>query len=164
MMKFRDSIVAKAGDQAENTARAVDMTISGVCALLPLVPLPKITLSWLTRKRTACIALQRSLPFKKPPPRHLPETHDPKDTWVPYPAQAEPVQAHTNCLVNVLFKLGCITWDLCSLFFSNNDKPPQSDTEKMVVNVYTDLQQWTKELPECVSLGNVPTPGVLDMQ
>lgn len=83
---------------------------------------------------------------------------------MPYPVQAEPVQAHTNCLVNALFKLGCITWDLSSFFFGNDDKPPQSDTEKMVVHVYKDLQQWTKEIPECVSLGNVPTPGVLDMQ
>lgn len=41
MMKFRDSIVAKAGDQAENTGRAVDMTISEVSTLLPLVPLPR---------------------------------------------------------------------------------------------------------------------------
>ena len=83
---------------------------------------------------------------------------------MPYPVQAEPVQAHTNCLVNALSKLGCVTWDLCSFFFSNNDKPPQSDTEKMAVDIYTDLQQWTEEIPECVSLRNVPTPGVLDMQ
>lgn len=100
----------------------------------------------------------------KPPPRYLPETHDPKDTWVPYPVQAEPVQAHSNCLVNALFKLGRITWDLPRFFFSDDDKPPQSNVEKMVVHIYADLQQWTKEIPKCMSLGNVPTPGVLDMQ
>lgn len=106
MMKFRDSIVAKAGDQAKNTARAVDMTISGVCALLPLVPLPKITLSWLTRKRAACIALQRSPPFKKPPPRISQKLMTPKTRGC--------LILHRLCLcrlIQTVWSTHCSSWD-----------------------------------------------------
>ncbi|BCR87578.1 uncharacterized protein ACHE_40142S [Aspergillus chevalieri] len=38
MMKFPDSIVAKADNQTENTARAVFLTIIGISSLLPEPP------------------------------------------------------------------------------------------------------------------------------
>ncbi|KAJ5552592.1 hypothetical protein N7494_001970 [Penicillium frequentans] len=60
----------------------------------------------------------------------LPRDHDPNDTWSPYPRQAAPQPAHTNCVINGVFDLMLIVWETCDYFFGD-DKPEIFDLEKV---------------------------------
>lgn len=100
----------------------------------------------------------------KPKLKYLPRDHDPTDTWVPYPAQSEPVQAHTNCVINSLFDLHIILWDIDNYFFAGEEKPPYPDIERMVDSFQIRLEQWSQQLPDCVSLGRVQNPAITHMQ
>ncbi|KAJ5986493.1 hypothetical protein N7451_010858 [Penicillium sp. IBT 35674x] len=91
----------------------------------------------------------------------LPVDHDPNDIWSPYPRQAAPQPAHTNCVTNGVFDLTLIVWEICDYFFGDN-KPEIFDLEK--VNAFhRRLQKWADSLPECISLGCNEVPGVMEM-
>ncbi|KAJ5805842.1 uncharacterized protein N7503_003444 [Penicillium pulvis] len=91
----------------------------------------------------------------------LPRDHDPNDIWSPYPRQAAPQPAHTNCVINGVFDLMLIVWEICDYFFGDN-KPEILELEKVNAFHYR-LQNWADSLPECIILGCNALPGVMDM-
>lgn len=107
--------------------------------------------------------------MKKPDIKRLPEDHDPTDTWAPYPLQADPRPSHTNCVMNALRDLQVIAWDISEYFFGDNDlenngMPPYSELERIIDQFYRRLQDWKKNISDCVSVGHTTTPGVIDLQ
>lgn len=109
------------------------------------------------------MTLQKPAIIKRPTQlQRLPQDHDPNDTWSPYPRQAEPEPAHTNCVLNGVFDLMLIVWDTCDYFFGD-DQPEAFDLEK-VDALHQRLQNWAESLPECIGLECTTTPGVMDMQ
>ncbi|KAI9927032.1 hypothetical protein MW887_003413 [Aspergillus wentii] len=110
------------------------------------------------------MALQKPAPHKKPQFGPLPEDHDEKDVWEPYPLQMEPVPAHTNCIINAVTNLQVILWDVDNYFFDDDEKLPHSEIEPKVDEFYARLEEWTTTVPECIALGkNTTTPGVVDL-
>ena len=97
----------------------------------------------------------------KPTLEYLVRDHDPQDTWIPYPRQAEPVTAHTNCVMNSNFDLQVISCDITKTFFSGEKS---SDWVEMVDSFYNRLQQWLEHLPDCINQENTSVPGVIDLQ
>lgn len=95
--------------------------------------------------------------------RRLSQSHDVRDTWVPYPRQAEPVPAHTNCLINGLLDLMLIVWDVTNYFFED-ELPLRSDVENAVNIFHQRLEQWNSNLPLCMGADTDSTPGIMDMQ
>ena len=111
------------------------------------------------------MSLQKPAVIKKPAVERLSEYHGPNDTWCPYPrqAQAEPILAHTDCVVNGIFDLMLIGWDVCDYFFGDG-KPEVFDIERANA-FHQKLQIWAENLPACISLGcTSPAPAILDMQ
>lgn len=109
------------------------------------------------------MSLQKPPIVKRPTQlERLPQDHNPNDTWSPYPRQAALEPAHTNCVINGVFDLMLIVWDICDYFFGDGE-PAAFDLEK--VNAFhRRLQNWAESLPKCVSLGCIAPPGVIDMQ
>ena len=110
------------------------------------------------------MSLQKSPIIKRPIElERLPQDHDPHDTWSPYPRQAVPKPAHTNCVMDSLFDLMLIVWDVCDYFFGDS-KPPLVFNFEKVDDLQKRLQAWAEGLPECICLGRTTAPGIMDMQ
>jgi len=107
--------------------------------------------------------------FQKPPlikrPTSLerfPEDHDPSDTWTPYPRQTESKPAHTNCLINAHSDLAPVIWEITDYLFGD-DKTPSTNIED-IDTFHQRLDAVINNLPECISLGETPTVGVMELQ
>ncbi|KAJ5123268.1 hypothetical protein N7448_009365 [Penicillium atrosanguineum] len=111
--------------------------------------------------RTATLSLQKPSIVKIPKFEPLPQTHGAEDTWIPYPRQAKSQQAHTNCVITGVFNLAVILWDISNYLFGD-EKPLSLDPIEADAFYYR-LTKWAEDLPECISLKNTPTPGVMDM-
>ncbi|KAJ5584949.1 uncharacterized protein N7459_004749 [Penicillium hispanicum] len=147
MMLRRPRIIAKAGERAEEMARAFDNAVFGLFNLTPI----------------ATLSLQKPALMKKPIDLdRFPQNHDPKDMWMPYPKQSEPAPAHTNCGINGLFDLMLIVWDVSNYFFGDQ-QPPKSDIPGQVSHFHQRMEEWTSNLPECIDFDHAPTPAIMDM-
>ncbi|KAJ5298495.1 uncharacterized protein N7443_006615 [Penicillium atrosanguineum] len=144
-MNKRQSLIREANEQAQEMARAIDITIIGLFSLNP----------------TATLSLQKPSIVKIPKFEPLPQTHGAEDTWIPYPRQAKSQQAHTNCVITGVFNLAVILWDISNYLFGD-EKPLSLDPIEADAFYYR-LTKWAEDLPECISLKNTPTPGVMDM-
>ncbi|PLB46427.1 hypothetical protein P170DRAFT_465950 [Aspergillus steynii IBT 23096] len=148
----RNRLISDAGEQSEEMRLAIDKTILGLFNLEP----------------TSTLSLQKPPVMKKPDIKRLPEDHHPADVWVPYPLQEDPRPAHTNCVINALYDLQVIAWDIANYFFGdkeseNNGMPPYSELERIIDEFYGRLQNWANNVSECVSLGHTPNPGAIDL-
>ncbi|KAJ6121025.1 hypothetical protein N7523_005305 [Penicillium sp. IBT 18751x] len=140
------TMIAEAGAEAPEMARAISTAVFGLFNIC--------TISVFGLQKPAIATRPTKL-------ERLSRGHDPEDTWCPYPRQVEPAPAHTGCVINGVFDLMLIVWDICDYFFGEG-KPAAFDLENVNTFHYR-LQAWAETLPECVGLGCTPTPGVMDM-
>ncbi|RAL10959.1 uncharacterized protein BO97DRAFT_444177 [Aspergillus homomorphus CBS 101889] len=143
----REAITARAGNEAQETVRAIDRALYGLFSLTPV----SYTVS----------PGQAMMP--KPPASRFPPNHGVSDTWWPYPFRAEPVFAHTNCLINAMLDIQSIEWDFSTAHSAQNGMPSPPPTDKTVDSFYHRLNKWAQQLPECIRVGPIPTPGVIDL-
>ncbi|KAJ5126680.1 hypothetical protein N7448_007459 [Penicillium atrosanguineum] len=139
-------MVAEAGAEAPEMTKAISTAVFGL--------FNACTISILGLQKPAIATRPTKL-------ERLPRSHDPGDTWCPYPRQVEPEPAHTSCVINGVSDLMLIVWDICNYFFGDG-KPATLDLEN-INSFYHRLQTWAETLPECIGLGCTPTPGVMDM-
>lgn len=146
-MLNRSRTIARSGKQDPEMVGAIDTALCGV----------------FNTTTYASLAFQKAALMKKPETEYLPQNHDPRDTWAPYPRQSESVPAHTNCWINANFDLHVILWDITNCFFAD-EKPPRSDWVEMVNSFHARLQRWSEQLPDCIGLGQTSVPGIIDLQ
>ncbi|KAJ5123873.1 uncharacterized protein N7515_007698 [Penicillium bovifimosum] len=142
----REKMIAEANEQGEQMARSIDTAVFGLFSLNPAA-----TLSFQT---PSIIKVPKNL-------NRFPENHDPKDTWIPYPRQAEPVPAHTNCLLNGQLELALVAWEISDYLFG--DEKPQIVDLSRIDHFHSLFEKAAANLPECIRLGNTPTPGAMDL-
>ncbi|KAJ5554782.1 hypothetical protein N7461_003252 [Penicillium sp. DV-2018c] len=142
----REKMIIEANEQGEQMARSIDTAVFGLFSLNPLATL--------TFQTPSIIKVPKNL-------GRFPEDHHPTDTWIPYPRQAEPVPAHTNCLLNGQLELALVAWEFSDYLFGD-EKPPIVDLER-IDRFHDRLEEVMASLPACIRLGKTPTPGAMDL-
>ncbi|KAJ5761452.1 hypothetical protein N7533_003491 [Penicillium manginii] len=141
----REIFLKEANDEVEEVSRSIDTTLHGLFSLNPF----------------ATLSFQKPTIIKRPQLKYSPQDHRPSDDWTPYPRQADPQPAHTNCVKNGLFDLSNILWEVSEYLFGD-EKPATPDTTKIDA-FYERLQNWAKCLPSCIDKESNATPGVMDI-
>lgn len=104
----------------------------------------------------------------------MPQDHDPNDSWRLYPVEREtmpvlePVPAHTNCVLNNLFKLQQILWKISNNPFEESIEQFRATKKEMADTFNSSLAQWALGLPECLTNvkfpNSTPTPAIVGLQ
>ncbi|KAJ5565590.1 hypothetical protein N7535_007228 [Penicillium sp. DV-2018c] len=142
----REKMIIEANEQGEQMARSIDTAVFGLFSLNPLATL--------TFQTPSIIKVPKNL-------GRFPEDHHPTDTWIPYPRQAEPVPAHTNCLLNGQLELALVAWEISDYLFGD-EKPPIVDLDR-IERFHARLEEVMASLPACIRRGKTPTPGAMDL-
>jgi hypothetical protein len=112
--------------------------------------------------RNAALRLQNPAMIKRGDFEHFPKYHDWRDSWIPYPRQAEPLSAHTDCVMDSMFTLAIILRDVSGFLF--REAKPAYPNFTNVDKLYQRLRQWSQTLAECITEENISLPAVMEMQ
>lgn len=110
------------------------------------------------------INLEKSQPVeppKRPKPMVDHEAVGQRDTWQPYPQPSQPFVFHSECHYHAFLSLAEKVMRDEALFISKGNSESLVDR---FYEIFQELEQWPRNLPDCMSRGPKATPHVLALQ
>ncbi|RAH71875.1 C6 transcription factor [Aspergillus aculeatinus CBS 121060] len=113
---------------------------------------------------TANVSLMKHLNIDPPRrPRISMQHGDSEDIWYPYPREVESVPGHHTCVFDRWCDISCILITISRAFHDVERRIPRSEIATFVPAIFTQLQGWYTNLPECLQAETATVPHVLSL-